>query len=444
MLWDATPPDGVPPFMIDLYYDKGSFFALTTVDGKLYRQNLIVAGDTVVLGTANEIDLDQYRSKLKRNRISVHRQADGSYRWMVIAATAVINRMGEIDSTELFDNFIRHIEKGESSYPYLTFFHMKEKMRMGTADFIDRDGVCLIVSGLFDDSKLAKYAARALADDPDYWGISIGFLGAEPKNEVIAEGIEVPVYRDGVIHELSLLPEIEAAAWFTKNTKPMEVNRMKERIMDALKKLVGGDEAAVAELAQAVDGVNERVANENLVSRSADEASQGAGVTDAPIAEAKTEPKTEIPPAEGEAEKVDRSGKADPVNGESGTVQEVVIDDETMGKIVAALAQSEQIVELRRSYEAEKQRSADLEAQVADLTKTVASLTKRVETLSKGEEAKKREYQQDMPARRKLHVTYRPSGKPTGNVGEEVARNSEGIDDVSYQDIADDTLSRFK
>mgnify|MGYP002682879412 CR=1 FL=1 len=46
---------------------------------------------------------------------SVRRQADGAYRWTMIAATSVLNRVGEIDSAELFDTFVAHIRAVPSS-----------------------------------------------------------------------------------------------------------------------------------------------------------------------------------------------------------------------------------------------------------------------------------------------------------------------------------------
>ena len=92
----------------------------------------------------------------------------------MIAASAVVNKVGAIDSTILFDNFIRHA--GETNeYPVLDFFHEGERVRFGVADWLKRDGALYLASGTFDDTELARGAVAGLETQPDYWGGSIAY-----------------------------------------------------------------------------------------------------------------------------------------------------------------------------------------------------------------------------------------------------------------------------
>lgn len=65
----------------------------------------------------------------RHTHISVYRQADGRWRWFSISATSVLNRVGEIDSRELFDNFIRRFPE-QNTKPFRTFYHKGEAARM--------------------------------------------------------------------------------------------------------------------------------------------------------------------------------------------------------------------------------------------------------------------------------------------------------------------------
>lgn len=399
-------------YLIDVYYDQGNLFALATKEGKLYRYNVRIEDDGVV-ATEDGVEIPINQSE-ERSRISVIKQSGGKYRWLVIACSSVIDRDGEIDSTELFDDFIRRINSKEAEYPYLTFFHIKEKMRMGMADYIARDRNVLIVSGLFDDSKLAKLTREGLEKEPNYWGISISYEAKKaPEMEIISDGIKVPVYRSGVLEELSILPEERAAAWFTAVNKPVEVNRMKDEIMKALGKLIGDENAE--EFGELVDGVNERIINEKMIVRS--EAGTNSNLDD------KDKNVDDKP--------VDKNRDID------NEADELIIDDEMMRILINQVLSSDVVTKLSATVETLAESVEKLARSINETEESVNDTAKRLEVLEREDEQKKKDWQDDLPAKRKIVVTHRARN--------ERLESSVEVDgeEVDYGQVAANTLHNF-
>ena len=196
--------------------------------------------------------------------LQVARQKNGRYRWFAMpACTAVINRDGEIDSRDLFDSFVDYAESTRD-YPILDFYHLQDKIRLGQADWVAREGNTYCASGLFDDTPEGKAAAISIMKNPDYWGLSISYVtGKRPDIERTEIG-NVPVYKEGVNRYISLLPEAFASSEFTNITFE-EVNRMNPKIKEALAKLTDGDDELLNSLEEKIDDINR--ATEDMVSR---------------------------------------------------------------------------------------------------------------------------------------------------------------------------------
>jgi hypothetical protein len=297
------------------------------------------------------------------------RQADGRYRWLSISATAVLNRVGEIDSTKLFDSFVTHATE-TGKYPYRTFYHQGETMRTGQADFLAREGVCLITSGLYNDSELAQTEIQALERDSSKWGESIGYLPTVPPERVSVAGVSVPVYATGVLREISLLPQSRAASWFTV-VGITEVQRMRTQVFDALLELCGGDEEKARKLAEMADGLNREVAEGGLIARANE-----------PVQEPAPTPEPEIE-------------------------REVVLDDAAMALIAqqfdAKLAEmlapfTEKLDGLTKLLD-ELRQAGEQEREATD---------KRIEALEATEDEKRHVWSSDLPRKERLTVTYRP------------------------------------
>lgn len=259
---DTMPMDVPYKRLIDCYLDGAEIYAVIGIEGKIYKSLITIVSGGVTLGELVPVEIDY---KPVGQSFKVVQQADGAYRWFAIpAATAVLNKKGYLNSRELYDNFIKHVQ--EVGYPYLSFYHVGKAVNLGTADFVEREGYTLLVSGTFNDTALAQ----CLAKDPDNWGgVSIGYL-VNPntiQNITVDEAVKVPVHTDGILVEVSAVQAIDAAcvmtAFYSKG-----VNNMNQEILNKLKKLAGTDPAALAEvdaLAEEVDQTNQVIESENMV-----------------------------------------------------------------------------------------------------------------------------------------------------------------------------------
>ena len=196
--------------------------------------------------------------------MTITRQEDGRYRWAGISCTAILNKDMQIDSTSLFDRFVERFNERDAEQPpvYLDFHH--EDIFFGEVDYVARDGYALITSGLFLDSEIGRAAAQGLEADPEYWGQSIYYRPTAPPSLIdIGDDIQFPVWEDGELERVALLPRDRASAWFTTiNTRSVD---MKPQVLDALKRLIGEDKAE--SLAGQSDDINTRVATEEMIAR---------------------------------------------------------------------------------------------------------------------------------------------------------------------------------
>ena len=263
---DGELDEGMYP--TDLFYDDGDLTVLLSKDGQLYRAPISInEDDAVTVGPPEPITI-----KLQPvTRTTVVRSKDGRYRWVSISATSIINRDNEIDSRVLFDSFVaRAQETGE--YPVRMFFHQGESFYVGQADYLARDENVYITSGLYDDIKenvLAKAEVRARQRNAAYWADSIGYDPlSEPELAMVAEGINVPVYVDGVHREISTLPHDLASSMYTMTS--MEVKRMNKTVKAALTRLFEDGEMVdeLETFEEHVDEVNR--AAESKITRAAD------------------------------------------------------------------------------------------------------------------------------------------------------------------------------
>jgi hypothetical protein len=402
--WSAWP--------LDIYLDGGETYALVAERGRLYRVGLGVGDGGVTAGEWTEVET--VHQPVGRTRVS--RQADGRYRWLNISATATLNRVAEIDSRALFDDFIRRAEES-GEYPGRDFYHLGEAARLGQCDYLARDDAVLISSGLFDETPLALAVARAIEAEPGEWGDSISYRPeAEAELVEVAEGVRVPVYNAGVLRYISTLPESRAASLFTTATVG-EVTRMRADIKEALERLKGHglSDEEIAAIEGAVDGTNRAIQDGGIINREEPPDAEPEGDQD-PEPEQAGDVAREEPEAEGEPE-----AEPDP---EPEAGREVELDDEALAAIVERVLSGEAV--------------AGLQAQVAALTEQVDGLARelsearalnvrrsaevdgRLVALEKTDEEKRRTWQADLPprARDSLRVTYRPREANAGGDGD--------------------------
>lgn len=384
-------------YPIDIFIeDDGSLSSVVTQNGKLYQVKLSLSNDNLSLGE-EWVQVTEVFEPVEQNRFAIKRQADGRHRWLFVAATSVINRVGEIDSGELFDSFVADAEE-TGKYPRVDFYHMgdadPEAWEFGTADYLARDNCCYIATGLFDEEHpLAKATIRAYEENPDVWGCSIEFYAkAEPELILASPEIKVPVYKSGRNTRISVVKEVDAAGLFTRIGITEEKSRMKRDVLDKLTELFGDDEEALAAFIETVDTVNRTVKDEKMVHRNKKAAKQDEA--------------TEDEEEDGEAE--------EETEGEEDTIRHLELDDEALSELAGKVATTPAFAAIQQSLEKLQTSLDELAkakeentAEIARLKKDNGKLAKKVQSLEQDEDEKFQEKLTDLPRRKTATASYR-------------------------------------
>lgn len=385
--------------------DGSSLFSIVAQSGKLYQVPLAVSKDEVSMG--EWVQVKEEFTPVTQSSFSVRRQKkDGKYRWYAIAATSVLNRVGEIDSSTLFDSFIERAEES-GEYPRLDFYHYglsdAEKWEFGTADWLARDGVCYIASGLFDEKHpLAKAVIQSVEVGTfEDWGNSIEFYAiGEPEKVLVDPEVIIPVYKDGKNTRISLVMEKDAAGLFTQMGVKGEVKRaMDKTTKEALKVLFGDDEEGFKKFVEGSDSVNRTVKADNLIHRTKKVKRQE------PI-----EPEEDLEEDEEDQDEEDLDEDT-----EEETESEIVLDESAVAAIAQQMVQSEEFKKVTQTLDNIQKTLAELVVarekdikKIEKLEKGQGAVTQTIEKLSREEEEKKTEYLQDLPASSKRTiVSYR-------------------------------------
>lgn len=372
-------------YPMSLYIEGSDIFCTVAQSGMIFKVPLTIGNDSVTMG--DWVRVEETFTPVVEQSFRVHRQKDGRYRWTAIAGTTVLNRVGEIDSSELFDSFIEHAER-TGEYPRLDFYHLgienPEIWEFGTADYLCREGVCYIASGLFDeDHPLAKATIQSCEKGDLEWGNSVEFY-ATVKEELVAATpeIKVPVYKRGRNSRISLVLEEDAAGLFTQYVLSQEViQTMDQKTREKLTALYGGDEkglqAFLDQFETQVDGVNRTVKDKNLVHRSKDAAEVEA------LAETDADEK--------EDEEAEDS-------------EEMTVDD-----VIAEVVQSKEFQALTQGIATIQKMVGELLVERENDKKEISRLGKTLGDLGKEEAEKKQDYLSDLPPRsRRTVITHRP------------------------------------
>lgn len=441
-MWDSE----IPGWLSDLYQDEdGSLFAVTINNGRLYRTPFSMEGSTVILADTEEVVLD---FKPTDRSFQIIRQADGDVRWISRSCVSVINKDGEIDSRKLFDSFVEYAER-TNKYPYRTFFHKGEQFRTGQCDFLTRDGYVLITSGIYDDHELAKAEIHSRETEPEYWGDSIGFYAtSDPVMLRVADGIEIPVYEEGFMDEISTIPDEYSSSFFTNNSEIVkEVTRtMDAKRFESFVKLFGGDEEKARKwLDDNVDPLNREIEEDGLVARAvadgklpeddasvnrededtdAENVAEGEdGTSEEPTSEDETEPTAE--------DETESTAEADP---EGEAVYEV--DDELVD-LIAQKVLDKASPGLQETLDKFGEELKSVGEQLTEIhaasIRAIKDLGDRMITLERSNEEALEDLLNDLPRNTTRRVEYRP-------------RNEKAAEDeeVTFTDIAEETLAGIK
>lgn len=376
-------------------------YVICSSNGKLYRIDLSFEGDKIVLSEPEPVKV-QYvptEEEERQNRFFVKRSGE-KLLFMSISCAAVLNRIGCIDSRELFDS-IEEEYKNRKHKGYLTYYHMGETFNFGEINGCFRYGNFLITYGTInEETVLGSVAEERLAESG--WGVSIGFLSLEkPLKQRFGEA-EIEIYTKGKLIEVSVLREKDAASYFTNiEGRNMGVNRKNAK--ELLLSFTGGKmEEEVEELLNDADVRERRIAEDGLITR-------------------------ENTPEEVEEEKEEETVEAEENAETVESIEEVVLDDEAVRAIaeeVTKTLSAENIGAIIRSI---------VEPMVKEVTDKLTSVEARL-----NEEEKDVVANQPISRSQKVIVTYRPS-KPNAETREmevEVERNTKPQTNETF-DISD-------
>ncbi len=415
-------------YVLDAYIDDaGTFAIITRNDGKLYKMPVFVDSQSQI-STGEQTEVFMEFTPVSRN-LMIQRQADGSIRWYAMpACTAFLNRSGEIDSRALFDSFVEYAERA-NEYPELDFYHLGERLTLGKADMLFRDDVNFCASGVFYDTDIARAAVKSLEERGDYWGLSIAYLPTkEPEKIRSTEGVEIPVFNDGICRFISLLPEDTAASILTSITTQEEVNRMNEKQKQALKELTGDDN-------KLFDTIVEQLETNN---RTADEPGVITRQTQAPaVAKAKAAPaaaKTPAPAAK--PEPVKREFTEDDIAAIFGSDAFKKAVGDIFTEIRAAEADPDEEEETPAEEPAEETASAESRS----VKELLVELIQKVDASAKTREADVQEVLDDLPAKIARAKIVRPRTGATLLPGALTAQERRSL---PLADIAASTLEKI-
>ena len=401
--------------------DDNAPFAVFVSAGKLYRIDFeIDRGAVTNFSDPVDVMIDFVEREKTESDFVIRKQPDGRYRWISFSATAVLNRVGEIDSTDLFDSFVEKFDPDKGPPVTRQLYHLGETARTGEVDFVLRRGNVLVASGLYDETPLAKAEIKARQADPDFWGDSIGYDPLDEPEMLAVGDVEIPVYKSGVLREISTVAEHDAASWFT--TMPViqseqEVERMK-RLSDAqvelLRDRIFGDyddpDAAIQSLLERADGVDREITASGAIARSADDPA------DDPVDDPVDDPD--------EADQPEDPGDL-----------EVILDDDAVDAIVSRVAE-DQAGAIREMSEKLDSLLADVGAEVERLTAEVADLSERLTAAEEDADKRRTVDDLDSPIVAALRVGYRPSQK-------DGAGNGAGESDLPPSDRGNAALEKF-
>lgn len=209
--------------LYDMFLERDQIFALGMRDGLVYKIEVVPDKNynDVMLGEFIPVSpIENFGSVVKtnQNRVKVYRdKLTRKRRWLSIASVATLNRVGEIDTTELFDSFIDFAKKTKI-YPDLNVYHLGDGSKIGKADYLARVGYVYIASGTFDNTENGRRFGEALERATD-WGNSIEFFSPRAYLERFeletGDILEIPVHKKGINTGITVVSEKDAASVFT-------------------------------------------------------------------------------------------------------------------------------------------------------------------------------------------------------------------------------------
>lgn len=455
MLAEFDNATGSWSWPVDIYVeDNGTQYLIVATDGRLYRVRLSVNGADLSFGSFEAVE--QLFVPTGETRTIIHRMPNGRPLIVQIVSTSVLNRVGQIDSRDLFDSFVEHA-KTYDVWPEIDFMHHNELVfGRVVSDGLMRIGDCYLAAWRFNDDEVSRAAEAGYLENPEGWGASIEFYPLDVVLERIG-GVEIAVFKRGINSYITICNETDAAAWYTAEKLVQRSVDMSTTEYETLVKLFGGDEEAAQRALSAVEKTNRQIAEAGQITRLGvpqlmklvrDRLGDAEGADEA--VEALTEVLSEIEEEGAEEDEGEEGAEEDGAEEDGAAVAEVEIDlgdEENLSAIVQTIIGTEQFqaalrtqgepADLGEITEAIAQVNKKLDSLVADATKTKGRLAK----LEQGDEEKRTDYLQNLP-RSTVKVTA-PAHRP------KIVRNNDdaGAEEELEQSMAEtaaETISKWQ
>lgn len=330
---------------------------------------------------------------------SVYKQADGSYRWVLISSSAFKDRDGETITRKALEEDVDRCDKA-GNYGPLRWWHMggweapngvedwqtwkaTEGVDLGTCDFNMVFGKMLLESGTFKSADLAE----AFSEAADNLEVSISF--SHPPKEPGKQKVYDNIHR----FERSLLPAGMASNLLTKVYVSKGEQSMDTKLkLAALAAILKGKPALAQQILADADSVQKAAEAAGLSSKEVqDMITESAGEEppaveekkpeEAPAAETVEKPAEEVPEATTPTEPEPTEKQPAPAGGSAPTIGSMTMQQlETMvSAMVGKLLKAQAVAASSKEVELETKLSDALASLSAQADKVAALETAKVE-----------------------------------------------------------------
>ena len=194
-------------------FDNAQAVLTSIVDSATYDEKpdlLKTLGQDVNTRLARLVGANLVESKQDdKNDILIIKQNDGLLRWMGIHSNNYRDLVNHIISRQAHERFVTMLQKGESKFPDLWFWH--EPVPIGTVDVLgfSKDYGATFSSGVFH--KQYEWIADVVKSSDIRWGMSHGM----PRKHLKFDPNDPRVILEYIDKEVSILPMDSAASPFT-------------------------------------------------------------------------------------------------------------------------------------------------------------------------------------------------------------------------------------
>lgn len=439
--------------------DDGRIYMEFTDGGKLYRLPVLIVNGQIEFGEAQQIVID--RVPISNNGVAriahLRQMANGKLRGVAIANTAVLNRIGVIDSTEMFDNMERRFAEflatnpAEDELPYIDIRHFNSRFgtdafTMGRIHDLWRYQHQLHIAFEIDTAlPLGAVAAERVADGG--WGISIEFHVLNMRTEVIGY-VPIRIYTDGELAAASALEEEDAASYFTF-IESQEIHRMAKNDEQLLQTLTAwlGNEADAQSFLEAAQLPERQIEREGLITRDGNDGTSDDADTEAQAAS----PDADAPGADDSETSEEPDEAADDseaaADAPDDTAPVIELDEAAIGAIASqVMAQlnteleplrtrmdeiAEQIGQTRSAAETQQDAIAEMGEILAEMDSDIADLQRdEQERLSEILADQSREQRRQQSRQQRIRATFRPTQDREATDSDDLPEAPEPDDDT--------------